>query len=191
MEELRDELMIYCERGAYRMQWVGGQYVFRIVAAFDTVGALNPRATCSNKGMNIIVSNTDILRSDGQYPVSIANGTVRRELFDQISPQNAHKVQWSAVGVQWSAVECSGSGSGSGSGPLSLHANTHILASDVPSIFPPLSAGANRVFYLAIPPSIFAEVANNIKQCTCARGVGMTSCLWLCAAVSVVVLVCP
>lgn len=93
LEEIRDELMVYCERGAYRMQFVGGQYVFRIVPAFDTVGAVGPRAVCSNKGTNIIVSHTDIVRSDGQYPVSIANGTVRKELFDQLSPANSHKVQ--------------------------------------------------------------------------------------------------
>lgn len=93
LEELRGDLMIYCERGAYRMQFTGGQYVFRISSAFDTVGSINPRATCSNKGNNVIVSRTDVLRSDGQYPVSIANGTVRHELFDQVSPLNAHKIQ--------------------------------------------------------------------------------------------------
>ena len=93
LQEIRDELMIYCERGAYRMQWVGGQYVFRIVAAYDTVGCINPRALCSNKGTNILVTFTDIVRTDGQYPVSIANGTVRKELFDQLAPGNSHKIQ--------------------------------------------------------------------------------------------------
>ena len=93
LEKIRDELMIYCERGAFRMQFTGGQYVFRIVPAYDTVGALNPRATCSHKGANIVVSYTDIVRTDGQYPESICNGTVRKELFDQLSPQNSHFVQ--------------------------------------------------------------------------------------------------
>lgn len=93
LKELRDELMIYCERGAYRMQWVGGQYVFRIVPAYDVVGAINPRSVCTVKGSHIIVTYSDIVRTDGQYPESIANGTVRKELFDQLSPDNHHKIQ--------------------------------------------------------------------------------------------------
>jgi len=93
LEEQRGDLMVYCERGCYRMQYTGDSFIFRIAEAFDTVGALNPRATCSNRGLNIVVSRTDIMLSDGQAPQSIADGLVRKELFGALSQTNDHMVQ--------------------------------------------------------------------------------------------------
>ncbi len=81
---LSDALMIYKNSATYQAQYVGGQNVFSFRKVQSSSGALSSRSVCDVNGRHFIVSDGDILLSDGTNIQSIGESRIKNFLFDQI-----------------------------------------------------------------------------------------------------------
>lgn len=81
---LNDSLMIYKRSATYKAKWVGGNRIFDIRKVSSSSGALTPRSVCDIGGKHFIVSDGDVLISDGTTDKPIAEGRVRDYLFNQL-----------------------------------------------------------------------------------------------------------
>lgn len=85
MKVLGDNLIIYKPTATYIMQYVGGNKIFSIKKINSTVGLLCKRALTEVKGQHLVVTNEDVILSDGFNYKSIIDGRLRKYLFANIS----------------------------------------------------------------------------------------------------------
>lgn len=85
---LRDSLMIYKPSATYQARYVGGNTVFAFRKVLSTSGALNRRSVCDVNGSHLVVTDGDVILTDGTNVRSIAEGRVKRYLFDRINEDN-------------------------------------------------------------------------------------------------------
>lgn len=85
---LRDSLMIYKRSATYQAQYVGGNRVFDIRKVRSSSGALTSRSVCDIGGRHFIVSDGDVLISDGANDRPVAEGRVKDYLFNQLDQTN-------------------------------------------------------------------------------------------------------
>jgi hypothetical protein len=91
---LRDTFIIYKANSAYTVDYVKGNDKFVTKLLWSRAGALSPRAVDEIGGRHVVVTEGDIVINDGyNQPVSIAEGLVRRFLFDQISTSTYEALQ--------------------------------------------------------------------------------------------------
>lgn len=90
--DLRDTFIIYKESSVWLMQFVGGQFVFRFQKLFDDFGLLSQECVREFKSRHFVVSNDDIIIHDGNQWESIGKEKVRRNLFNNINPEQISKV---------------------------------------------------------------------------------------------------
>ncbi|MBM3273068.1 hypothetical protein FJY94_07490 [Candidatus Kaiserbacteria bacterium] len=82
---LRDLNIVYKEDAVYKMQWVGGVYVFSFRELTTEIGLLSRRCAVGFKpGFQAFLGQGDIHRHDGQQTVSILDGRMRRWLVNNI-----------------------------------------------------------------------------------------------------------
>lgn len=81
---LRDSLLIYKRNAVYSMDYVGGVEVFAFRTLFTSMGALAPRAVCEADGKHFVVTERDIVQTDGTTVTSLAAGRMREYLFNQL-----------------------------------------------------------------------------------------------------------
>lgn len=77
---LRDSLVIYRESGINVVDYVGGQYVWRIRQMQTTVGLLAKDAVVDVNGTHYFLSDGDVFSNDGNMIKSIANNRVRSRM---------------------------------------------------------------------------------------------------------------
>lgn len=82
---LGDINIVYKERTAWAMQYVGGSYVHQFQRAFDHIGLLATDCVQAHEGSHIVVTQSDIVLHNGVSAESILKGRIQRDLFDQIS----------------------------------------------------------------------------------------------------------
>lgn len=86
--QLRDSFMIYKESSIWRMDYVGGQFVFRFQQVMGTSGALNKNCIVEVDGVHVVLTGSDVIMHDGQNLTSILDKQTRRYLFNSIDANN-------------------------------------------------------------------------------------------------------
>ncbi|WEF34858.1 hypothetical protein [Pseudoduganella chitinolytica] len=79
--QLRDSFMIYKEDSVWRMDYTGGDYVFRFTKVLGVSGALNRNCIADIDGAHIVLTGSDVILHDGQQGASILDKRARRALF--------------------------------------------------------------------------------------------------------------
>lgn len=82
--QLRDSFMIYKESSIWRMDFIGGDYVYRFLKVLGTSGALNRNCIVEADGYHVVLTGSDVIIHDGQSPTSILDKQSRRYLFQSI-----------------------------------------------------------------------------------------------------------
>lgn len=81
---LRDSFMIYKESSIYRMDYTGGQSVFRFSKVLGTSGAMNRNCIAELDGWHLVLTGSDVIYHDGQSATSVLDKQSRRYLFQNI-----------------------------------------------------------------------------------------------------------
>lgn len=89
---LRDSFMIYRERAVWQMTYVGGINVFAFKEVFTDIGVLGPDCIAEVDGWHYVVGPSDIYAHNGVQKRSIADGVIRKEIFDSIDPNYIRNV---------------------------------------------------------------------------------------------------
>lgn len=77
--------IVYAERGAYAMSFVGAPLVFSFRELFDEGGIVNPGAVCVFDNRHFVVGRDDIYIHDGSSKQSIAAKRVKETFFSDIA----------------------------------------------------------------------------------------------------------
>ena len=83
---MRDSFIIYRERSVWQMTYIGGINVFSFKELFNDAGALTENCIADVEGQHFVVGQSDIYIHNGVQKQSVADGIVRRELFNSIDP---------------------------------------------------------------------------------------------------------
>lgn len=89
--QLRDSFIIYKEASVWRMDFVGGQYVFRFTKVLGTSGAMNRNCIVEMDGWHVVLTGSDVMVHDGQTATSVLDKATRRYLFQNIDVDAADK----------------------------------------------------------------------------------------------------
>lgn len=89
---MRDSFVIYRERSVWQMTYVGGINVFAFKEIFTDAGCLGKDCVAEIEGQHYVVGQSDIYVHNGVQKQSIADGTVRKEIFDSIDPEYIRNV---------------------------------------------------------------------------------------------------
>ncbi len=84
---LRDDFIIYKENSTHLMQFVGGDAVFSFRTLFTKSGALNRNCIVEHEGYHYVITDSDVVRHDGQRLQSIIDEENRRTLFAAIDDE--------------------------------------------------------------------------------------------------------
>jgi hypothetical protein len=85
---LRDALMIYKNGSIHRADYIGGQEIYGFRTLFVEAGALSRHAVADINGRHLVVTDGDIVVTDGTNISSIAERRRKRFLFNQIDQDN-------------------------------------------------------------------------------------------------------
>lgn len=85
---LRGSLMIYKQHSAYIADYVGGQFVYAFRKLFVTTGVLTRNCIADYQQHQYIFADGDLVRTDGNEVVSIADKKMRKFVFRQIDQIN-------------------------------------------------------------------------------------------------------
>lgn len=85
---LRDSLIFYKRSSMYQAQYIGGNSVFAFRKIQSASGALTARSVCDINGQHFVVSDGDILLTDGTNRRSVGESRVKDWLFNQLDQDN-------------------------------------------------------------------------------------------------------
>lgn len=88
---LRDSFMIYREASIWRMDYIGGVFVYRFQKVMGSSGALSRNCIAELDGRHFVFTTNDCILHDGQTAVSVLDKQTRRFLFDQIDQDNSNR----------------------------------------------------------------------------------------------------
>ena len=89
---MRDSLMIYKRSAMYQAKYVGGNNVFNFRKVQSTSGALTRRSVCDVNGRHVVVSDGDVVLTDGSSRRSIGEARIKDWLFNQLDQTNYPKL---------------------------------------------------------------------------------------------------
>lgn len=89
--QLRDSFIIYKRSSVWRMDYVGGPFVFNFQRVLGISGALNRNCIVEVDGVHIVLTSQDVIAHDGQSPQSVLDKATRRYLFNNIDPDARDK----------------------------------------------------------------------------------------------------
>lgn len=84
---MRDSFIIYRERSVWQMTYIGGINVFSFKELFNDAGALSEHCIADVEGQHFVVGQSDVYIHNGVQKQSVADGVVRRDLFNSIDPE--------------------------------------------------------------------------------------------------------
>lgn len=87
--QLRDTFVIYKEASIWRMDFIGGPFVYRFSKVLGTSGALNRNCIAELDGLHLVLTGSDVILHDGQSAVSVLDKQTRRYLFQNIDVDGA------------------------------------------------------------------------------------------------------
>lgn len=82
--QLRGSFMIYKESSIWRMDYVGGTYVFSFNKVLGNSGAMNRNCIAEIDGYHVVLTASDVIIHDGQTATSVLDKATRRYLFRAI-----------------------------------------------------------------------------------------------------------
>lgn len=86
--QLRDSFVIYKESSVWRMDFIGGPYIYRFSKVAGISGALNRNCIVEIDGQHLVLSGSDVIVHDGQNVTSVLDKQTRRWLFGNIDANN-------------------------------------------------------------------------------------------------------
>lgn len=89
--QLRDSFMIYKENSCWRMDFIGGNYIFKFSKVLGKSGAMNRNCITDIDGYHVVLTQNDIIIHDGNTATSILDKATRRSLFQSIDVDNYQK----------------------------------------------------------------------------------------------------
>jgi len=81
---LRDSFMIYKQSSIWRMDYIGGPFVYRFQKVLGSSGALSRNCIVELDGRHFVLTSNDCILHDGQTSVSVLDKQTRRFLFQEI-----------------------------------------------------------------------------------------------------------
>jgi hypothetical protein len=81
-----DALFLYKQGGVYALQYIGGPLVMSLRALERHTGVLSQNSVVEVYRRHVVFGMGDLYTTDGQQVTSIADGRVRRRVFDNIDP---------------------------------------------------------------------------------------------------------
>lgn len=87
---LRDFFMIYRESSCWRMEYIGGPFVFRFSKVLGVAGAMNRNCIAECDGFHVVLTGSDVIVHDGMTSSSVLDKETRRHLFQNISAEYSH-----------------------------------------------------------------------------------------------------
>jgi hypothetical protein len=81
---LRDTFLIYKRNSVWRLDEVGGPYVFKLAKVLGTSGALNKNCIEEIDGQHFVLTNEDVIIHDGFQSKSVMNKQTRLDLFTSL-----------------------------------------------------------------------------------------------------------
>lgn len=85
---LRDEVMLYTQNEIRAMSFIGGDNVWRFRKVSDQAGSLTSRGVSTFRGQHVVLTDQDVVLTDGQSVQSIIDQRNRSFLFNQLSAAN-------------------------------------------------------------------------------------------------------
>lgn len=82
--ELRGSFMIYGSREVFRMDFVGGDFVFNTERVFTDFGAMSQNCIVETEEGHIVFGTDDIIVTDGITKKSICEGRTRKRIYEYI-----------------------------------------------------------------------------------------------------------
>ena len=89
--QMRDSFIIYKENSTWRMDFIGGNYIFKFTKIFSKSGAMNKNCIGDIDGSHIVLTANDVIVHDGNTSKSILDKITRRWLFQNIDVDNVGK----------------------------------------------------------------------------------------------------
>lgn len=89
--QLRDSFMIYKESSIWRMDYIGGVYIFRAQKVLGSSGAMNRNCIVEVNGYHFVLTGSDAIVHDGQSGTSVLDKQTRRHLFNTIDVSAGEK----------------------------------------------------------------------------------------------------
>ena len=87
-QQFRDTFMLFKEHSTYLMNFIGGNFVFNFRKLFSTSGILTANCSAEYLGNVIILTDGDLILSDGQSAQSIIDKKMRSFIFNNIDSSN-------------------------------------------------------------------------------------------------------
>lgn len=85
---LGDLNIIYKERSMYAMQYIGGTFVWRFFRLPGESGMLARGCAVNTPKGHVVLTNGDVIVHSGQGPTSLAQGRMKKFLFDRLDATN-------------------------------------------------------------------------------------------------------
>lgn len=85
---LGDGVCIYKERSMYLMRFIGQPFIFQFQRLPGDVGMLAKGCGVNTPAGNVVLTNGDVVLNNGQGVRSIADGIIRKYIFDNINTSN-------------------------------------------------------------------------------------------------------
>ena len=85
---LRDQLYIFKQHATYVMSLVGGRFVMQQRPVFSTVGMMSRNCGVEYRGKIILLTDGDVVITNGVEVESLVDRRVRRTIFGNIDPDN-------------------------------------------------------------------------------------------------------
>lgn len=82
--QLRDSFMVYKEQSVWRMDYVGGAFVFRFQKVLGVSGAMNRNCIVEVDGFHFVLTGSDVVVHDGQSATQVLDKVARRTLFQDM-----------------------------------------------------------------------------------------------------------
>lgn len=82
--QLRDSFMIYKEQSVWRMDLIGGLFVFSFRKVLGVSGAMNRNCIVELDGYHCVLTNTDVVVHDGQSATPVLDNVAREALFQDM-----------------------------------------------------------------------------------------------------------
>ena len=93
---LRNDVIFYTETSIYRVSNVGGRKIYDYMEIYSNQGIYGPKCVVEFDGKHFLITQDDIVIFDGQNITTIADGRVRRTIFNSLTNDNRKKVSVSA-----------------------------------------------------------------------------------------------
>lgn len=89
--QLGNVFMVYTENAAWRMELIGGAYVYKFSKVPGLSGVMNRNCIADAGGFHVLLTGSDVVVHDGQVVTSVLDKASRRYLFQNIDVTNSDK----------------------------------------------------------------------------------------------------